>query len=182
MRKILWEKYVDPLLPKKHEHEEEEEEVGGSVRMVVSPQGMIPVGDEILLSSKYNLWVGYSNFDITNSVVKTIEDVQGVESLDIFSRYRFRIGIGKLFDEVQTKLLIEEVLGCITNSLDNLDDETRECVENMIKEFDKPWCIFVLPNGEVMSYVGEELKVKEKLKYFESVQVEVSGNIFSNVI
>jgi hypothetical protein len=35
---------------------------------------------------------------VTEEIYDVIEEVDGVEILDIFTRYRFRIGIGEVFD------------------------------------------------------------------------------------
>ena len=39
--------------------------------------------------------VGHTNFDITKNVQQIISSVTGVEILDIFTRYRFRIAVAK---------------------------------------------------------------------------------------
>ena len=45
-----------------------------------------------------NFWLAHTNFNITQSISEQIEKVDGVETLDIFTRYRFRIAIGKAFN------------------------------------------------------------------------------------
>ena len=67
-------------------------------RVVVTPMGMIPYTDNTASSKIFNFWVGHTNFDLTPVIVKKIELIEGVETLDVFTRYRFRVGIGKLFD------------------------------------------------------------------------------------
>ena len=67
-------------------------------RVVVTPMGMIPYTDNTASSKIFNFWVGHTNFDLTPVIVKKIELIEGVETLDVFTRYIFRVGIGKLFD------------------------------------------------------------------------------------
>jgi hypothetical protein len=43
--------------------------------------------------------MGHTNFDITRRVAETIEITEGVETLDIYTRYRFRISVGKAFED-----------------------------------------------------------------------------------
>ena len=43
------------------------------------------------------MWVGHSNFKLTEDFYKIIGDSAGVEALDILTPYRFRIAIGKMF-------------------------------------------------------------------------------------
>ena len=47
--------------------------------------------------TNYDCWVGHANFDITPTVKDILDRVDGVEILKICSRYRFFIGVGKMF-------------------------------------------------------------------------------------
>jgi hypothetical protein len=68
------------------------------VRAIATPMGLIPYTENTASGKIFNFWVGHTNFSITKSIADTIEIIDGVETLDIFTRYRFRIGIGKIFD------------------------------------------------------------------------------------
>jgi hypothetical protein len=57
----------------------------------------MPLTEQSLASSYFKFWVGHTNFKITTSFHKIISDIDGVETLDIFSPYRFRISVAKLF-------------------------------------------------------------------------------------
>jgi hypothetical protein len=73
--------------------------------------------DEYNSASKiFNFWIGHTNFNISKPVSQIIENIEGVETLDIFTRYRFRIGIAKLFKP-------SEVMSSITNSIYGYLDE-----------------------------------------------------------
>ena len=83
---------------------EEVEEYGtvdklGKFRAIATPMGIIPINESTASGKIFNFWVGHTNFDITNALALIIEETPGVETLDIFTRYRFRIGIGKAFHD-----------------------------------------------------------------------------------
>ena len=119
---IVWEKWVDPYLQTIQdsvptgdeededleeeylEDEEDIEEYGsvdklGKFRAIATPMGIIPINESTASGKIFNFWVGHTNFDITNALALIIEETAGVETLDIFTRYRFRIGLGKAFHD-----------------------------------------------------------------------------------
>ncbi len=59
--------------------------------------GMIPLTEYTDPGKIFNFWVGHSNFNLTEPVCKAIAEVDGVETLNILTRYRFRIGLGHMF-------------------------------------------------------------------------------------
>lgn len=71
----------------------------GKVKVIATPMGIIPLNDNTASNKIFNFWVGHTNFDITFNIASIIEHTEGVETLDIFTRYRFRVGIGKAFDD-----------------------------------------------------------------------------------
>lgn len=75
------------------EYEEAYEEEMPAV-VPISPQLI----EEISILSSYECWIGHTNFDITQDIKNTLDEIEGVEMLRILSRYRFFIGLGKLFD------------------------------------------------------------------------------------
>lgn len=77
------------------------------VRAIATPMGIIPYNEYTASSSIFNFWIGHTNFDIDHYSAIKIENTIGVETLDIFTRYRFRIGIGKAFEDREVMKLIE---------------------------------------------------------------------------
>ena len=63
-----------------------------------TPMGIIPITEYSTPSKVFNFWMAHTNFDITPKINSLIEKSEGVETLDVFTRYRLRIGIGKAFD------------------------------------------------------------------------------------
>jgi hypothetical protein len=65
---------------------------------MMTPLGIMPLN---LLSTSeiFNFWIGHTNFNIVKDIADIIEESEGVETLDIITRYRFRVGIGKVFKD-----------------------------------------------------------------------------------
>ena len=63
--------------------------------ITMTPMGTMPIPP--YKPENFNFWMGYTNFDITPQIKNIVESTEGVEILDIFTRYRMRIGIGKVF-------------------------------------------------------------------------------------
>lgn len=68
------------------------------LRAIATPMGLIPYTENTASSKIFNFWIGHTNFSITKKISEIIEESEGVEILDVFTRYRFRIAIGKAFD------------------------------------------------------------------------------------
>jgi|688.fasta_scaffold419764_2 hypothetical protein len=71
------------------------------MRAIATPMGLIPYTENTASSKIFNFWVGHSNFNINENIIDIIENTDGVETLDVFTRYRFRIAIGKVFDDAR---------------------------------------------------------------------------------
>jgi len=125
---IIWEKWNDPFGENldetkwnKYDDEELDDEAdlieeqiikanSKPIKVIASPMGLIPYNEHTASSKIFNFWVGHTNFNITKKVVEIIEKCDGVELLDIFTRYRFRIGVGKCFTD-------NEVMRSITDNI-----------------------------------------------------------------
>lgn len=127
---IVWEKWIDPFgsnLSDAHwtdyeskinkqeiddsqflDEEEEEDEAIKPIRAIATPMGIIPYNEVTAPSHLFNFWVGHTNFNLSKNIVSVIERSDGVEILDIFSRYRFRIGVGKCFSDSETMKTIND--------------------------------------------------------------------------
>ena len=69
---------------------------------MATPMGIIPMTENTASGKIFNFWVGHTNFDITKKVADMIEKTDGVETFDVFTRYRFRVGVGKAFSDSET--------------------------------------------------------------------------------
>jgi len=65
---------------------------------------------EASVLASFDCWVGHTNFDITPSIKDKLEKTTGIEVLKIQSRYRFFVGVGKMFDFKQVRKNIEDEL------------------------------------------------------------------------
>jgi len=121
--------------------------------MISTPIGFFHSEDINRPDKQFDCWLGYTNFEITNQIKAEIEKSEGVELLAILSRYRFFVGIGKLFtfngwDGIRIK--IENTLTGMPEEDSRICDETHEIIETIKTQvqLDKYWAIFVFPNGE----------------------------------
>ncbi len=136
--KIAWENYIDPFsdedLDKLNYAEkpiqEEDEQIEAllnsgllkdledvyeeptmlrqPVRTVVTNMGAIPIYQHAIPSKVFKFYVGHANFNISEPIAKIIDLTPGVEGLDIFSRYRFRIAVGQVFHSKKVRKMIED--------------------------------------------------------------------------
>lgn len=65
---------------------------------------------QVNMLAQFDCWVGHTNFDITKTIKDTLNTSEGVEILKVSSRYRFFIGVGKMFDFKDVRTNIEEKL------------------------------------------------------------------------
>lgn len=124
---VVWEKWVDPFgqaleEAKWTDYENKIEDIEDldliedegldvrQIKAIATPMGIIPYNELTSPAKLFNFWVGHTNFDITARIVSIIETTPGVEILDIFTRYRFRVGIGKCFSDSETMKLINDKL------------------------------------------------------------------------
>lgn len=139
-KKIGWQKYEDYIekqlsSPTLHniisnilsisntndeEDEEEEEEEDDyqidedkkEFRSSITP--LLPLTNQLIedlsLLSSFDCWIGHTNFDITPEIKNILDNTPGIEFLKIYSRYRFFIGIGEMFEFADVRKSIEDSL------------------------------------------------------------------------
>ena len=69
------------------------------IRSIVTPFGVLPLTEQTRASHYFKLWVGHSNFKLTEDFYRVIGQQPGIEALDILTPYRFRIAVGKMFTD-----------------------------------------------------------------------------------
>ena len=171
-RTIRFEKWINPLAA---QYEDEDEGYKDSYEQrdfkLNKPSGPVLVGNlgVILLNESndaskiFNFWMAHCNFELTNALVRKIESVPGVESLDIFTRYRFRFSIGKAFDEIEVKSNIQR---CVQPPAKNNLDILKEHLKNKYNH----WAIIVNPEGETTC-----IKSHSKKSLDEQINLAGSG-------
>ena len=120
-KKIGWQKYEDVIQSEMYspmanilleetaqeiEHVEEDQQVQDQETLLV-PQNFY---ETIALMSRFDCWIGHTNFNITNSIQNKLNEVEGIEVLNIISRYRFFVGIGKMFNFSEVRKDIESTI------------------------------------------------------------------------
>jgi hypothetical protein len=120
---IIWEKWQDPILNNltdmsddvsndntdseynENYNTEEDDQIFDHPKssykypIIITPMGILPYNEKTSCDKIFNFWVGHTNFSITKEISDILEESIGVETLDIFTRYRFRIAIGKAFKD-----------------------------------------------------------------------------------
>jgi hypothetical protein len=131
---IIWQKWVDPFGEDTDESKwtdydneilqdmpevDEEKSITRSrpVKVIASPMGLIPYSEHTASGKIFNFWTGHTNFNLTNKIIDTIEQIHGVETLDIFTRYRFRIAVGKCFDDSQVMNSINKIIYALVENI-----------------------------------------------------------------
>ena len=66
------------------------------------------LSNEITLAASFDCWLGHTNFNLTEEIKDNLNKVDGVEVLKICSRYRFFVGIGKMFEFSDVRETIEK--------------------------------------------------------------------------
>lgn len=142
---IKWEKWIDPFgrdvdeakwtdynndivdinnIINSHQDEDDEENddiksqhipANNPIKVIASPLGLIPYNEHTASGKIFNFWLGHTNFNISKSIKDIIEKCDGVEILDVFTRYRFRIAIGKCFNDSETMSLINDTVYSFLN-------------------------------------------------------------------
>ena len=124
-RSIGWQKYEDMLesqldsplfdtLLSKSEELNQDQYIEGPEELRVEQDIIIPVDEKmmenIILTSNFDCWMAHTNFNLTPEIKSVLNKINGIEVLKICSRYRFFIGIGKMFDFNDVRNMIEREL------------------------------------------------------------------------
>lgn len=199
-RQIVWSNWIDPLQEEIDETEEEEgyndsydDKPSGKVHKLLStPFGVLPLQPSMLASKDFYFIVLQTNFNLDMPLIQKIEKIDGVETLDIYTRYRARVGIPKsgLFDIEQVKREIEEALipyPYVENPVINeilVNKFGAELSNNILKHIKQIcpkyeyWLLYVIPNGELDLNIFENYQqVKEKIEFYEQVEINVGGHL-----
>ena len=203
IRKIAWENWkekVDHSPPKTNNSEdileEDEEGLEKSIlaamevpRLVQTPLGIFQYEDKLRPSEKFDCWIGYTNFDITQNISDLIESVDGVEALEVMSRYTFFLGVGKMFNFRNVRTSIEELLFDEEDASKEDDllqnDDIIKSVEIIKQQLssEKHWAIFVSGDGDI-DYAKTDNKNDEQfiksLLFFEEAKNVIGGFILKS--
>ena len=104
---------IDSLINKMPETEEGHYEAD-SEELTADAEVLVPIDEKMMenitLTTNFDCWMGHTNFNLTDNTKSVLNEVEGIEVLKICSRYRFFIGIGKMFDFEYVRAIIEREL------------------------------------------------------------------------
>jgi hypothetical protein len=158
-------------------------------RLVQTPLGIFHYDDKLKPSEKFDCWIGYTNFDITEDIKDKIERTEGVEALEIMSRYTFFLGVGKMFNFRDVRILIETAIineEYLSDEEIFLADESIRSSVEIIKEqlsSEKHWAILISADG-IIDYAKTNNQNDEQylrsLVIFEEIKTQFGGVILTN--
>ncbi len=146
-------------------------------KVLYTPYGLFAAESMLKPSNRWDCWFCYTSFDITKTLLDKIEDIMGVESIKVLSRYTMFIGIGKLFNSTLVKLDIEDTISDRNNMVLEIE-ETIEMVKTQVSE--KPyWAIFISPTAEIEYIMSDTLddEYLGDLNKFENLRDKIGGTI-----
>lgn len=175
-RTIKWEKFRNPLLNVSPDEDGERIMVRNTP---FGPEGMRFNPD----FPEEQVYIAHTNFDIDDDVKEILDNMEGIEIVEVYSAYRMRVTIGKAFNPKRIRRLIKERLCYSSPPKLKFGEETDL---NIYKETlrlnsqDKLWFMYVLPNGsfESQTFDNEEDREKCILKY-EHVRKSIGGVILA---
>jgi hypothetical protein len=115
--------------------------------VIVGPSGVIPLRESNTPSEVFRFWIGHSNFKLSNSDIDKIKDVNGVEAINVFTRHRFRVAIGKAFDEQLVMVAINRLFKQKEPRVRGLSLLTRRLAEKF-----RFWAVMRWPDGRLSSF------------------------------
>jgi hypothetical protein len=209
MNMISWKKWIDPLgrnanesdyMPEENvkyhdindtdeeEWKDEKEGPDSHIPVVITPLGMIPLKSFNNPARTFNFWLGETNFSINTKVVDILQRIPGVEILDVFTRYKFRISVGNNFKSEEVRRNIEVALGAIrpqniSNKSDmeltpEIDLKIKQTIQLQLTQYPH-WAIYVFPNGQIdYTFSKDESEdFKEKLELYNETKKMVGGKV-----
>jgi len=199
-KKFVWEKWKDPLLSNYEECEwpgYDMDEMGEKIPIhtaerqpvMHTPFGMVSVLNDSMADKQFDFWLMHTNFDLKEGVARLIERIDGVETLEIYTRYRARVGFPRsglfvpreVMHEIEKQILIlnhteqNQLLTGLESEVATKVIEARDKAEEKFEH----WAIWVVPNGN-MEVVGSnklDEKYQRRLVLLKRAQATVGGRL-----
>lgn len=148
--------------------------------------GQYELSDELHPYKEFRLWQADTNFKLTKRDWKNLVDTNGVEILIPITRYKFMVGVGKLFDFSKVRVDIEFAL-CRKHKLDiainHIEDVSLKTkltdIKSIIQDV-KTWAIYIFPNGSVEYTTINNPDYKERLQLYKEAQLLSNGILIEN--
>lgn len=108
--KIEWRKWYSPF-----KNDDEQYDDHPQLQTFSYPKQVMDT-----VEREFNLWILHTNFYIDENVASAIELTKGIETFDIVSPYRARVGIGQLFDEIEVQVTVRRNIDKLIKNRDKL--------------------------------------------------------------
>jgi hypothetical protein len=207
-KKFVWEKWVDPFGTNLNEvefpgydkpfYEEDEDNPEFQFHaphghpIIPTPFGMLSMTEHTKAANKFDFWMLHTNFDITEGIKSIVASIPGVESVEVFTRYRMRIAFPRsgLFDTAKVKTNIQNAI-LDADQIDYLvqlsefdsftTDKAMEACNTLTGKNDY-WGMYVLPNGNISIVTSNESDqlFAERMTVFQHTQSLVGGQVLSS--
>lgn len=199
----MWEKWKDPLLSNYKETEWPGFDLDANDNQIPihtvdrqpvlhTPFGMVSMVNDTMAANNFDFWIMHTNFDLTEGLISMIEQTPGVETLEIYTRYRGRIGfpMSELFNTGLIINSIDKIIHDLNYNqqnmlLEGLDDSifenavnTRDIIDNKFAH----WAMWVVPSGNLEILGADKLdeQYRKKLKIMQQAQISVGGCILTS--
>ena len=205
-RKIAWEKWYD--LPENDQYssfendldQEENHENEHLIPMaslesifmgpkIYTPIGIFEYDDQMSPGKMFDCWIGHCNFPLYDNEMDILDNIPGIECLERITKYRFFIGVGKMFNFITVRTLIQHRLcknleepEIISNNVDDLICNTMQKINDTFLSIGSysQWAIFIGNDGHIQSICGKDFNSEEEyqqsLKELKSLK---NGNIIT---
>jgi hypothetical protein len=123
--KIIWEKWTDPYNINSDNDldwsDDEDKNFYDTIKqeknnVLLTNMGIIPYNEHTDCCKIFNFWIGHTNFNLSNRVIEILQKIDGIETLDIFTRYRFRVSFGKAFIDREIMNNINNQISLLLNN------------------------------------------------------------------
>lgn len=150
VKSIFWEPWQNPMVPdftvEVDEPDEEYVEARTEIKrnqayrgnFVIGPMGVIPLSNVGNPERAFKLFVGHTNFNVSESFFGAVKTIPGVEILKVMSRYRIWLGVARMFNPVTVKAAIDGIVAVHKPS------GLAEAANDRFKF----WAIGKMPNGK----------------------------------
>lgn len=160
-------------------------------RKIYTPIGVFDYEDPLSPTKMFDCWIGHTNFPLDDEMIDILDSIPGVECLERLTRYRFFIGVGKMFNFVCVRTLIQQEL-CHnleepeiisdTSSFDDFFGKTIQKINDTILSIGNhsKWAMFIGNNGDIKYICAKDFDTdegyQESLKELKSLK---DGNIIT---
>ena len=175
MRNISWEAWSDEV----DYGDDEEFSLDINTIMIRTPLGLFSQDEPMSPGNMFECWIGHTDFNITSSEVDRLNIVEGVEVLKIMSRYRFFIGVGKLFTFSSVRPLIESALKIGKSFLSEPRSSTLEEVMEYLQDKER-WIIYQEKDGTYSAMSTDKIFDPDYDKKVKLLQELGSQNIITS--